>query len=154
MNKLRVLGLDPRIGIGIVDYYNNKYEVIYFHTLSKNKFDKSLRPDVKIFGENLIFLDITKSYLSDLLDEYKPDIIVSEDAFHQNRYISAFKVLTSWVTTVALLLYKHNKQLLHTLAPKKIKKIITGNHEASKEEMYETLLKNKDVYLKQQIIIM
>lgn len=140
---ITILALDPRIGIAILSYdYNTKqFMVLHFHTLSTTKFNKEIKSVVDIFGKSLVFLEVTKHYIKEIMNTYNPDIIVSEDAFHQSRFVTAFRSLCNWICVVSLYLYENHKKVLNVLAPKKIKKIITNNDNAKKEEMYEALMK-------------
>lgn len=140
---IRILGLDPRIGICVVEYntITNQFTVLYFRTLSTTKFNKEDRGNANTFGKSLIFLEVTKSVLEEVMITYSPDVVVSEDAFLNLKFVPAFRVLCNWVCIVSLYLYENHKKILNVLAPKKIKKIIANHDNASKEEMYEALMK-------------
>lgn len=141
-----VLGMDPRIGFSILkyDYEELKYHVLHFSTLHKTKFsDPELKQDGKIFDKNLIFLEVARRHVKNLMETYQPDICVTEDSFYQ--YATSYRLLTSWISTISLLLYNEYRKHLHTLSPKTIKKIVTGNAEADKDMMYETIVNDKNI---------
>lgn len=147
-----VYSIDPRNGHAVMAYDQETklITVLYFHTLSKTKFDIKYKDDKKLFGNNTIFLDITRDYVIEIMEKYKPHLIVSEDAFLNTKFVNTFRILSSWITIVTMTLYSGYKKYLHTLAPKEIKLYITGNGKAEKEEMKEALLKRKDIIFKDE----
>lgn len=149
---MRVMGIDPRVSYTIVERHKeeDEYHVLHFVTLSKTSFPtKDLRLDAKEYNHSLIFLHVSESYIDNLIETYKPDIIVSEDAFYQDGFANAFRTLAAWVTGISLMLYRKYKMSLHTLAPRAVKKCIIGDAKAKKDEtkrlMKEAILSNKKI---------
>ena len=149
---MRVLGIDPRVSYTIVERYKkeDEFHVLHFITLSKTSFpSKDLRLDAKSYSPSLIFLHISENYIDQLIETYKPDIIVTEDAFYQDGFANAFRTLAAWVTGISLMLYRKHRMTLNTLAPRAVKKCIIGDAKAKKDEtkrlMKEAILNNKKI---------
>lgn len=155
MQKLRVLSFDPRIGYAIVDYHYKKeaFNVVTFGTLNKDKFEPPYKEQVKTFGAQLVYLALTESHVKYMMDLYEPDQVVSEDAFSHKRFIATYRILSVWISTISLLLFKKYKMLLHLISPLLIKKLVAGTGNADKDKMKEALLNypklsfNKDLIL-------
>lgn len=150
--EIIVCGLDPRVSNCIIFYNFNekKFHVLHFATLNKTSFPtKELRMAAKEYTPSLVFLDISERYLDDLIVKYKPDIVVTEDAFYQDGFATAFRVLAAWVSGISLMLYRKHNKSLHTIPPRTIKKIIIGDAKAKKDEtkilMKNAILSNKDI---------
>jgi crossover junction endodeoxyribonuclease RuvC len=142
INDRIILGIDPGtvvMGYGLVHIQNNKLSLITLGVIKLDKLeDHSLRLQ-KIF-ERVV----------GLIEEYKPDELAIEAPFFGKNVQSMLKLGRAQGVAIAAALSKQMPFVEYS--PKKIKMSITGNGNASKEQvaaMLENLLnfKHNDEYL-------
>ncbi|MES2565265.1 MAG: crossover junction endodeoxyribonuclease RuvC [Bacteroidota bacterium] len=141
-NDRIILGIDPGtivMGYGLVHIQNNKLSLI---SLGVIKLDKLAEHSDRL---KKIFDDVIK-----LIDQYKPDELAIEAPFFGKNVQSMLKLGRAQGVAIAAALSKSISMTEYS--PKKIKMSITGNGNASKEQvaaMLENLLhfKNEDKYL-------
>lgn len=137
-----ILGIDPGtlvMGYGLIHIQNNKLSLIALGVIKLDKFDEHSDRLKKIF-ERVI----------GLIEEYKPDELSIEAPFFGKNVQSMLKLGRAQGVAIAAALSKNIPMTEYS--PKKIKMSITGNGNASKEQvaaMLENLLnfKNDDKYL-------
>ncbi len=141
-NDRIILGIDPGtlvMGYGLIHIQNNKLSLISLGVIKLDKFDEHSDRLKKIF-ERVI----------GLIEEYKPDELSIEAPFFGKNVQSMLKLGRAQGVAIAAALSKNIPMTEYS--PKKIKMSITGNGNASKEQvaaMLENLLnfKNDDKYL-------
>ena len=137
-NEKIILGIDPGttiMGFGLIKVVNKKMELLQLNELLLNKYND---PYIKL---KLIFeRTIT------LIDTYHPDEIALEAPFFGKNVQSMLKLGRAQGVAMAAGL---SRQIPVTeYAPKKIKMAITGNGNASKEQvarMLQSMLKIKEL---------
>jgi len=142
INDRIILGIDPGtlvMGYGLVQIQNNKLSLIALGVIKLDKYDEHADRLKKIF-ERVV----------GLIDEYKPDELAIEAPFFGKNVQSMLKLGRAQGVAIAAALSKNIPMTEYS--PKKIKMSITGNGNASKEQvaaMLESLLafKNEDKYL-------
>lgn len=133
-----VLGIDPGttiMGYGLIHIKGNKIELIVMGVLRLEKITDHALKLQKIFNRVVT-----------LIDEYKPDELAIEAPFFGKNVQSMLKLGRAQGVAIAGALSKNLP--IHEYSPKKIKQSITGNGNASKEQvaaMLKTLLTFKDV---------
>lgn len=141
-NDRIILGIDPGtlvMGYGLVHIQNSKLSLITLGVIKLDKLDDHSDRLKKIF-ERVI----------GLIEEYKPDELAIEAPFFGKNVQSMLKLGRAQGVAIAAALSKNIPMTEYS--PKKIKMSITGNGNASKEQvaaMLENLLnfKNEDKYL-------
>lgn len=139
MDKERIiLGIDPGtaiMGYGILCERNgNTLELISLGVIHLKKYDDHGMKLKKIFEKVL-----------GLIDNYHPDVLAIEAPFFGKNVQSMLKLGRAQGVAMAAALYRELP--IAEYSPKKIKQAITGNGNASKEqvaEMLKTLLKFTD----------
>ena len=124
MEKI-VLGIDPGtniLGYGIILSKNNQIEVIYCDILSLKKIDDSFTRLKKIF-----------EFIVNVIDKYKPDELAIESQFYGKNVQSMLKLGRAQGVAISAAL--HRELPIFEYSPKKIKQSITGNGNASKEQV-------------------
>ena len=142
INDRIILGIDPGtlvMGYGLIHVQNGKLSLISLGVIKLDKFDEHSDRLKKIF-ERVI----------GLIEEYKPDELSIEAPFFGKNVQSMLKLGRAQGVAIAAALSKNIPMTEYS--PKKIKMSITGNGNASKEQvaaMLENLLnfKNDDKYL-------
>ena len=142
INDRIILGIDPGtlvMGYGLVHIQNNKLSLIALGVIKLDKYDEHSDRLKKIF-ERVI----------GLIDEYKPDELAIEAPFFGKNVQSMLKLGRAQGVAIAAALSKNIPMTEYS--PKKIKMSVTGNGNASKEQvaaMLENLLnfKHDDKYL-------
>ncbi|MDF2450499.1 MAG: ruvC [Bacteroidota bacterium] len=142
INDRIILGIDPGtliMGYGLIHIQNGKLALISLGVIKLDKFDEHSDRLKKIF-ERVV----------ELIDEYKPDELAIEAPFFGKNVQSMLKLGRAQGVAIAAALSKNIPMTEYS--PKKIKMSITGNGNASKEQvaaMIENLLnfKNSDKYL-------
>ena len=128
---MRVIGVDPGIvitGFGIIDKKNNN---IIAHSYGTVKPPKTMS-----LSDRLGYL---YDEISSLLDKYKPNMLAVEDTFYSKNFKSAM-LLGQARGSIILAGYCANVSCIE-FSPKKIKKSVVGNGNASKEQV-QYMVKN------------
>ena len=134
--EIIVLGIDPGttiMGFGIIKIVNKKMEFVLFNELILKKYDDHYLRLKKIFERTI-----------QLIDEYHPDEIAIEAPFFGKNVQSMLKL--GRAQGVAMAAGLSREVSITEYAPKKIKMAVTGNGNASKEQvakMLQSLLKIK-----------
>lgn len=142
INDRIILGIDPGtlvMGYGLIHIKNNTLSLLALGVIKLDKYEEHADRLKKIF-ERLI----------GLIEEYHPDELAIEAPFFGKNVQSMLKLGRSQGVAIAAALSKNIP--INEYSPKKIKMSITGNGNASKEQvaaMLENLLKFKhaDKYL-------
>jgi|TARA_Y100000996_G_scaffold405671_1_gene381097 crossover junction endodeoxyribonuclease RuvC len=122
---LKVLGIDPGLactGFGIIEVSNNDLSAIDFGVVKTN----SKEPlNVRL---NTIFKD-----LKFIIEEYKPSVMSVEQIFYGKNVKSA--LLLGHARGIPLLLSAEFNLTLYEFSARRIKQSLTGNGNASKEQV-------------------
>ena len=133
-----ILGLDPgttTMGYGIIRIRKNKMEMISTGVIHLHKLENHELKLKKIFEK-----------VSFLVEEYLPDEVAVEAPFFGKNVQSMLKLGRAQGVAMAAVLTKDLP--IQEYAPRKIKQAITGNGNASKEQvakMLQSLLKLKEL---------
>jgi crossover junction endodeoxyribonuclease RuvC len=120
-----ILGIDPGtniMGYGLIHHQGNKIRLITMGILKLGKYSDHALKLKKIFERTL-----------SLIDEYKPDELAVEAPFYGKNVQSMLKLGRAQGVAMAAALYKDIP--IYEYSPKKIKQSITGNGNASKEQV-------------------
>jgi len=120
-----ILGIDPGtniMGYGLIHQSGNKIRLITMGILKLGKYSNHALKLKKIFERTL-----------GLIDEYKPDEMALEAPFYGKNVQSMLKLGRAQGVAMAAGLYKDLP--IFEYSPKKIKQSITGNGNASKEQV-------------------
>jgi len=120
-----ILGIDPGtniMGYGLIHQSGNKIRLITMGILKLGKYSNHALKLKKIFERTL-----------GLIDEYKPDEMALEAPFYGKNVQSMLKLGRAQGVAMAAGLYKDLP--IFEYSPKKIKLSITGNGNASKEQV-------------------
>jgi crossover junction endodeoxyribonuclease RuvC len=132
-----ILGIDPGtniLGYGLIHIKGNKMELIVMGVLRLEK-----------VGDHALKLQKIFNHVVSLIEEYKPDELSIEAPFFGKNVQSMLKLGRAQGVAIAGALSKNLP--IAEYSPKKIKQSITGNGNASKEqvsEMLKTLLSFKE----------
>jgi len=132
-----ILGIDPGtniMGYGLIFDKGNSITLIKMDVIKLNKIDNQPLKLKKIFETTL-----------ELIDEHKPDELSIEAQFYGKNVQSMLKLGRAQGVAIAAALFRSVP--IFEYSPKKIKQSITGNGNASKEQvaaMLLTLLHIKD----------
>ena len=138
MNSKIILGIDPGttvMGYGIINVRGENVSLIHFDDFSLKKLDNHYLKLKKIF-----------SSLTEIIDKYNPDEIAIEAPFFGKNVQSMLKLGRAQGVAMAAGLVKEIP--ITEYSPKKIKMAITGNGNASKEQvakMLQSILKFKEI---------
>jgi len=130
-NERIILGIDPGtniMGYGLILQKGNKINLITMGIIKLGKYDNHALKLKKIFERTL-----------GLIEEYKPDEMALEAPFFGKNVQSMLKLGRAQGVAMAAGLYKDLP--IFEYSPKKIKQSITGNGNASKEQV-AGMLKN------------
>ncbi len=136
-NKI-ILGIDPGtslLGYGLIQIKEKKISLINMGVIHLNKLQSHELKLKKIFSRIL-----------NLVDEYKPDEVAIEAPFYGKNVQSMLKLGRAQGVAMAASLYRDVP--IFEYAPKKIKMSITGNGNASKEQvagMLKSILNIKEM---------
>jgi crossover junction endodeoxyribonuclease RuvC len=133
-----ILGLDPGtviMGYGLISIKGTQLELLQFGVIHLDKYDEHELRLKKIFDRVL-----------NLIDEYHPDEVALEAPFFGKNVQSMLKLGRAQGVAMAAALFREIPIIEY--APKKVKQSVTGNGNASKEQvakMLMTLLKIREV---------
>ncbi|MFY0689426.1 MAG: crossover junction endodeoxyribonuclease RuvC [Cyclobacteriaceae bacterium] len=133
-----ILGLDPGtnvMGYGIIAIRKPKVKLIQFGVIHLSKFESHELRLKKIFDR-----------VTNLIDEYHPDEVALEAPFFGKNVQSMLKLGRAQGVSMAAALSREIP--ISEYAPKKVKQSVTGNGNASKEQvaaMLQTLLEIKEI---------
>ena len=120
-----ILGIDPGtsiMGYGLIKVVENNIKLITMGVLNLSKYNNHALKLKKIFEKTLF-----------LIDEYHPDELAIEAPFYGKNVQSMLKLGRAQGVAIASALYRDIP--IFEYLPKKIKKSITGNGNASKEQV-------------------
>ncbi len=132
-----ILGLDPGttvMGYGIIHISGQDYHLIQYGVIHLKKYSNHFLKLQKIFERVL-----------NLVDEYHPDEVALEAPFYGKNVQSMLKLGRAQGVAMAAALYREVP--ITEYAPKSVKQAVTGNGNASKEQvagMLYNLLKMKE----------
>ena len=132
-----ILGIDPGtaiMGFGLISIKKGKMEIISLHELILKKYPNHETKLKYIFEKTLA-----------LIDEYHPDEVALEAPFFGKNVQSMLKL--GRAQGVAMAASLHRNVPITEYSPKKVKMAITGNGNASKEQvagMLQNLFKMKE----------
>lgn len=125
-----ILGLDPGtnvMGYGLLKVRGNHMTIIQFGIISLGKYGTHALKLKKIFDRVLA-----------LLDEYAPDEVALEAPFFGKNVQSMLKLGRAQGVAMAAALYREIP--ITEYAPRKVKQSVTGNGNASKEQVAKMLM--------------
>lgn len=125
-----ILGLDPGtniMGYGIIQIRNSQLTLLQFGVIQLGKYGNHELKLKKIFDRVL-----------SLLDEYAPDEVALEAPFYGKNVQSMLKL--GRAQGVAMSAALHREIPITEYAPKKVKQSVTGNGNASKEQVAKMLM--------------
>ncbi len=133
-----ILGIDPGttvLGYGLIHIKGTKIEMLNFGIIQLHKLDNQPDKLKRIFDR-----------LDGLMEEYKPDEMAIEAPFFGKNVQSMLKLGRAQGVAIAASLRRNIPYEEYT--PKRIKQAITGNGNASKEQvaaMLQTLLRFEEI---------
>jgi len=125
-----ILGLDPGtnvMGYGIILIRGSQMTVVQFGVINMGKYGAHALKLKKIFERVLA-----------LVDEYKPDDVALEAPFFGKNIQSMLKLGRAQGVAMSAALYREVP--ITEYAPKKVKQSVTGNGNASKEQVAKMLM--------------
>ena len=133
---MRILGIDQGLAnTGLVILDNSKgTRVIYkeiFKTSSKDKTEKRIE---KIYN-----------HIDKIIKSYHIDIVATEKLYGYSKFTVKKMLIVNMITGIINLLVSQNDIGIIEIPPKTIKKYITGNGNANKEEVQEEIEKQLGV---------
>ena len=137
-NDRIILGIDPGtsiMGYGIIQIFDKKMEMIQMGVIHLQKLDNHALKLKRIFERTV-----------QLIDEYKPDEVSLEAPFYGKNVQSMLKLGRAQGVAMSAALYRDIP--IFEYAPKKIKMSITGQGNASKEQvasMLQSMLNIKEM---------
>jgi crossover junction endodeoxyribonuclease RuvC len=125
-----ILGLDPGtaiMGYGLISVKGSKLELLQYGVINLSKYEGYEIKLKKIFERVL-----------NLVDEYHPDEVALEAPFFGKNVQSMLKLGRAQGVAMAAALYREIPIIEY--APRKIKQSVTGNGNASKEQVAKMLM--------------
>lgn len=155
--NIGILGFDPGLtlaGWAVCDYNTQTGQLVIhkFGTISANKVVSraNMREEVELYGKRIMALSYLRQQVYNLLMDYKPTYVVSEDAFFDFRRPTAYAALLQWLTAVELVLKDNLNMQLFKVAPKLVKACMSGMGDAKKVGIQNAIINSKDIQFKQK----
>ncbi len=124
-----ILGIDPGtnvMGYGLIQIRGNAMEIIQYGVIHLKKYSDHALKLKKIFDR-----------VTQIIDEYHPDSVALEAPFYGENIQSMLKLGRAQGVAMAAALAKEIS--ITEYSPKKVKQSVTGNGNASKEQVAEML---------------
>lgn len=102
------------------------------------KFNYKPHKDVDKYHQHIYKLKYISQYIHEFIKRYPPQEIFIEGPFIQTRFLASSEIL---LKLHGLIIEIFKDYEIHQVAPKTIKKIITGNGNATKDEVFEVIKK-------------
>lgn len=90
------------------------------------------------YGTRMIVLQIVKREIKDVLEKHQPDYIVTEGAFWNPKFPSAYQALTQWILLLRLAAYDLGKTV-YEIPTRIVKRCVSGNGGALKTTIQEMI---------------
>lgn len=151
----RIMGIDPgtdTLGVSIVDLDIITYEakIIFVDTLSGLKGSRRFPEFEETFGSRSAKLYSNSLALSELVNLYRPNCIISESPY-MGRFAQAFEALVECLTMIRNVILKYDPYLaLETIDPSNVKKAVGASGRTAKggdkHTVRDALFKLKGLY--------
>ena len=122
---MKILGIDPGLvqtGFGVISVNGSNFSLVDYGII---------KPDTKVDLSHRL-LTIHQD-ISSIIDDYFPNIIVIEDIFYGKNIKSALKL--GQARGVAMVAAAARNLPIHEYSARKVKQAITGNGNATKEQL-------------------
>lgn len=124
---MRILGIDPGyaiVGVGVVDYNGNRFNVVNYDAITTSAgTDFNLR------------LQIIYDKICQIIDAYKPEYMSIEKLFFNTNSTTAISVAQA--RGVILLAAKQKAVKIYEYTPLQVKQAVTGYGKAEKKQVME-----------------
>lgn len=159
-NSIRILCIDPALsitGIAILDLHkptkNNTSPEIVVHTtaLIKSAQEASrvaYRDETNRFGKFFISLDMLKASTQKLMNQYKPDYVVIEDAFFHPKRPSAYASLLQCICAISVMCKDHYNMPVTRVPTRSAKKCLFGSGAGNKKDIIGAVKNVPDIKFK------
>lgn len=149
---MNILSFDPGLSFSGWAYSHTDDNVFTVErcgllTPSKTVDHKENRADVELYGRRIITLSFLRSMVRDLVGQFNPDVVVSEDAFFNPRRPGAYEALVQWILTVMFVLRDEYQKPLYRIPPRIVKKYISGTGLSDKEGVKAGIQAREDVVM-------
>jgi crossover junction endodeoxyribonuclease RuvC len=127
--QLRILGIDPGsrlTGFGVIDYAGHKSTYVASGSIASTK------------GEFAERLKLIFRSVSEIVAEYRPDIVAIESVFVHKSAGSALKL--GHARSAAICATFEHDVLVYEYAPREIKQAVVGTGSASKEQIQHMVI--------------
>lgn len=124
---MRVIGFDPgygRLGFGVVDSQEGKWQLVSYGTIITHK-DDAFLDRLKYIGDQI----------KELIDRFKPQEVSVEELFFQKNTKTAMKVAEA--RGVILYVCAQNNLPTFEYTPLQVKQSLTGYGKAEKQQIQE-----------------
>jgi crossover junction endodeoxyribonuclease RuvC len=122
---MKILGIDPGLhitGYGLIESVNGKIKLLEAGIITPKTKDRIQHRIQKVYRN-----------LADVAASYKPDVLVLEKIYTHGQYVTTASILGHVRGVVCLLCAEKNIELVeHSV--KRIRKAVTGNGAATKEQ--------------------
>lgn len=148
--SMKILSFDPGTTItgwayAVHNPQDGSYTVSRCGEITPIKDAKQLdKEDCKKYKTQLIALDHLYNNVFELIRKYKPEVVVSEDAFLHHRFVQAYASLSLCIHTISRAARVHGL-LCERIAPKLVKKLTSESGIADKLAMLEALQENSNI---------
>lgn len=150
-DSVSILSIDPgttNLGYAIIKINITTTEIIeaFAWTVDATRLVFYREDIIPTHSEKFARIISHKQNLKNVLDFYKPLIVVSETPFFNMKRASAAGPLYELLTTVEQTIYEWDKyKPLYKIDPKTVKKTVGASHNAKKPEMRECVSKVKEL---------
>lgn len=150
MRTVKILSIDPGTTVtgwamSTYNLNNNNFTVFKYGMITPIKLAKKDKEDCLRYTQQLIALDYLESKFDELMMSWKPNFVVSEDAFMNAKFANAHAALTLCLFVMSNLCRKKYRMPFYKLAPCHVKRIVTSSGTANKLSIQEAIFNNPEI---------
>lgn len=142
-NRIRILAIDP--GVTVLGWALLCYDLVDGNTvvsehsvLTGQRLLKERKAMQDRFSKSFIVLEVYYQLFCQLIEEHRPDYVVSEGAFY-HRFAHTYASLTLVIHTLRRACHDKLGCDIYEVAPMETKKTVTGNNMADKSQIKSAL---------------
>lgn len=156
-NIVKILAFDPGLssaGWAIITVNIKKSAIVVSHVgmlkISQIVGRVKYEEEREIFGDRVVALGALEHSLYDMAEKYKPDFIVTEDAFYNPRRPAAYMALTQWITQLEMAMYRWRKPV-YRIPTRLAKQCVASAGGADKPNVQAALFSAADITIKPKL---
>jgi len=151
MISIRILSIDPgssHVGFAVLDLTNtNRITLKHVETFNPNKHLLDVKDVIEQHGPRFARILKINQFFYELMELYKPDIIVCEAPFYNRLRPGAFKALVEVISSLQHTVYDYDPSVMfHTTDPSTVKKSVGVKGTSGDKEAIRSAISHLNIF--------